>query len=204
MQLHPHFLFNTLNTISVLMQEDVEAANRMLVRLSELLRLTLRNTDAHEVSLKQELEFLRGYLEIEQTRFQDRLRVRWQVAADTLDAQVPNLLLQPLVENAIRHGIAPRSTAGTIEIRAARRNGTIELQVRDDGAGLSGELKQNNSGIGLANTQARLKQLYGDKHRFHLAPADGGGLMVTVTIPFHTRAQGNGEQSGVKDSRVDS
>ncbi len=204
MQLHPHFLFNTLNTISVLMQEDVEAANRMLVRLSELLRLTLRNTDAHEVSLKQELEFLRGYLEIEQTRFQDRLRVVWQVAPDTLDAQVPNLLLQPLVENAIRHGIAPRRSAGTIEIRAERQNGTVELRVCDDGAGLSGESKQNTDGIGLANTKARLKQLYGDQHRFHLSPADGGGLMVTVTIPFHTRAKANGEQPGVKDSRLDS
>ncbi|HEX8000394.1 MAG TPA: histidine kinase [Pyrinomonadaceae bacterium] len=193
MQLHPHFLFNTLNTISVLMQEDVEAANRMLVRLSELLRLALRNTEAHEVSLKQELEFLRGYLEIEQTRFQDRLRVLWQVAPDTLDAQVPNLLLQPLVENAIRHGIAPRATAdtaGTIEISAERHNGTIELRVRDDGAGLSLPQERNTSGIGLANTQARLQQLYGDAHHFRLAPAEGGGLIVSVTIPFHTVAGG--------------
>jgi sensor histidine kinase YesM len=193
MQLHPHFLFNTLNTISVLMQEDVEAANRMLVRLSELLRLALRNTEAHEVSLKQELEFLRGYLEIEQTRFQDRLRVLWQVAPDTLDAQVPNLLLQPLVENAIRHGIAPRATAataGTIEISAERHNGTIELRVRDDGAGLSLPQERNTSGIGLANTQARLQQLYGDAHHLRLAPAEGGGLIVSVTIPFHTVAGG--------------
>lgn len=204
MQLHPHFLFNTLNTISVLMQEDVEAANRMLVRLSELLRLTLRSTDAHEVTLKQELEFLRGYLEIEQTRFHDRLRVLWQVDPDSLNAQVPNLLLQPLVENAIRHGVAPRAATGTIEIRATRRNGTIELCVRDDGGGINPDVKPKASGIGLANTRARLKKLYGAAHRFDMSPADGGGLMVTVTIPFHTVPQEIGEESVGKDSRSDS
>jgi sensor histidine kinase YesM len=212
-QLHPHFLFNTLNTVSVLMQEDVSAANRTLVRLSELLRLTLRTTDAHEVPLKQELEFLRSYLEIEQTRFQNRLRVRMEIDPGALDAQVPNLLLQPLVENAIRHGIAPRTTTGTVEIRAARRNGAVELSVRDDGAGAEIEsIKPNAAGVGLANTRARLRKLYGDAHRFDLAPAEGGGLAVTISIPFHTEARGNGRDDarGIggadvdEDSRADS
>jgi sensor histidine kinase YesM len=183
MQLHPHFLFNTLNSISVLMQEDVAAANQMLVRLSDLLRLALKNTDAQEVPLKQELDFLRSYLEIEQTRFQDRLQVKIQVDAETLDACVPNLILQPLVENCIRHAVSPKAEASTIEICAARLNGHLELVVRDDGAGLP-ESNGNTKGIGLANTRTRLEKLYGSNHEFELAPATGGGLQVTISIPF--------------------
>ena len=122
MQLHPHFLFNTLNTISVLMKEDVTLADRLLLRLSDLLRLALNNTDAHEVPLRQELEFLRSYLEIEQTRFQDRLTVRLDIDEEAFEAQVPNLILQPLVENAIRYAVAPRATKSTIEIHATRLN----------------------------------------------------------------------------------
>ncbi len=203
MQIHPHFLFNTLNTISVLMQEDTIAANRMLLRLSELLRLTLKNTNMHEVSLRQELEFLRSYLEIEQTRFQDRLRVRMEIDPESLDAQVPNLILQPLVENAIRYAVAPRATASTVEIRTARRNGHVELQVRDDGFGIDETMKSSAaSGIGLSNTQARLEKLYGTAHQFQLSPAEGGGLLVTITIPFHT-ADTFKEQTDGEDSRVD-
>lgn len=186
MQLQPHFLFNTLNTISVLMQEDVQAANRMLLRLSELLRLALKNTSTHEVSLGQELEFLQSYLEIEQTRFQDRLTVRIDVEPEALDAQVPNLLLQPLVENAIKHGIAPRAEAGTVEIRAARVNGYVELKVRDDGSGLKDSGAKFTNGIGLSNTRARLERLYGNAYSFALEDAEGGGLQVTISIPFHT------------------
>lgn len=185
MQLHPHFLFNTLNSISVLMQEDVAAANRMLVRLSDLLRLALKNTGSHEISLKQELDFLRSYLEIEQTRFQDRLKVTIEADAETLDAKVPNLILQPLVENCIRHAVAPRAVASSIEIFAARRNGHLELTVRDDGGGIV-EKTGAAQGIGLSNTRARLKKLYGSDQNFQLAPAPGGGLLVTVSIPFHT------------------
>jgi two-component system, LytTR family, sensor kinase len=183
MQLHPHFLFNTLNSISVLMQEDVAAANQMLVRLSDLLRLALKNNHAHEVPLKQELDFLRSYLEIEQTRFQDRLRVKIDADAETLDASVPNLILQPLVENCIRHAVAPKAAASTIEISAARRNGHLELVVRDDGAGLPAS-NGGAKGIGLANTRTRLEKLYGSNHQFELAPAKGGGLQVTISIPF--------------------
>src|SRR5262249_8152137 len=150
-------------------------------RLSELLRLTLENVGQQEVSLRQELDALERYLEIEQIRFQDRLTVRLEVAPEALDASVPNLVLQPIVENAIRHGIAPRSSAGRIEIRAERRDGMIELQVIDDGPGLRPYAEEGaeegaekgaeegaekfKEGIGLANTRARLRRLYGDEHR---------------------------------------
>lgn len=203
MQLHPHFLFNTLNTISVLMQEDVSAANRMLLRLSELLRLALKNAGTHEVSLREEIEFLRSYLEIEQTRFQDRLKVRMEIEPEALEAQVPNLILQPLVENAMRHAVAVRATESTVEIRAGRREyGQLEIQVRDDGPGIDEESSRAAGGIGLSNTRARLDKLYGAAHRFQLSPADGGGLLVTISIPFH-REGDNGESSHGKDSRSD-
>jgi two-component sensor histidine kinase len=202
MQLHPHFLFNTLNTISVLMQEDVALANRLLLRLSDLLRLALSNTNAHEVSLREELEFLGHYLEIEQTRFQDRLTVRIQVDDDAYDAQVPNLILQPLVENAIRHAVAPRATKSTIEIRAVRQNGFVELLVCDDGPGLV-DNAEAPKGIGLTNTRARLHQLYGSAGSFQLLPADGGGLEVRVRIPFHTATIKQDDNSNGKDTRTD-
>ncbi len=184
MQLHPHFLFNTLHAISALMDDDVKGARRMIARLSELLRLTLENSGQQEVSLRQELDALERYLEIEQIRFQDRLTVRLTVAPETLDASVPNLVLQPIVENAIRHGIAPRSSAGHIEIRAERRDGMIELQVIDDGPGLKSGDEVFKEGIGLANTRARLQQLYGDAHRIEIKDADEGGLAVKLSIPF--------------------
>jgi two-component sensor histidine kinase len=189
MQIQPHFLFNTLNTISVLMQDDVNAANKMLIRLSELLRVALKSEKTQEVSLRQELEFLRGYLEIEQTRFQDRLRVDFEVDAETLDSLVPNLILQPLVENAIKHGIAPRAEAGTICVRAHRQNGRVELSVRDDGAGLAQSKNQSNGGLGLSNTRARLEKLYGAQHSFEIVSPGAGGLEVKVSIPFRCAAQ---------------
>lgn len=185
MQLHPHFLFNTLNSISVLMSDDIKAARRMLTRLSELLRASLENDGAHEVCLKEELEFLRNYLEIEQTRFHDRLMVRMMIEPGALDAYVPKLILQPLVENAIRHGIAARARPGLIEIHAARENGLVRLQVRDNGPGLeSASAAILNKGIGLSNTQARLKQLYGDAHNFEIKDSSSGGFEVAIKIPF--------------------
>ncbi len=185
MQLHPHFLFNTLNSISVLMAEDVRAAQRMLARLSDLLRASLEKTGAHEVALHDELEFLESYLEIEQTRFQDRLTVRMEIDPAALDARVPNLILQPLVENAIRHGIAPRARAGVVLIRAARENGVVRLAVADDGAGLGSARPEDlMKGIGLSNTRSRLEQLYGAAHRFEMRERDGGGLEVSIEIPF--------------------
>lgn len=185
MQLHPHFLFNTLHTISVLMMRDANLANRMLIRLSDLLRITLDSTGSQMVPLKQELDFLRGYLEIEQTRFQDRLTVNIDVQPAALDAQVPNLILQPLVENAIRHGIASQPGNGTIQLRAANDGSNLRLQVSDDGPGLDGSFKK---GIGLTNTEARLRQLYGDSHSFDIRNLPGKrGVEVTITIPLNGR-----------------
>jgi len=185
MQLHPHFLFNTLNAIAVLVRKSCnkEAIN-MLSGLSGLLRHSLENIDTQEVSLKEELEFLELYLEIEQVRFNDRLGVRMEVEQDTLGALVPNLILQPLVENAIRHGIGKRSAAGLLEISARRENGRLRLQVRDDGPGISGNGKPTGAQIGLTNTRTRLRQLYGESQKFVLCNAIGGGAIATLEVPF--------------------
>jgi sensor histidine kinase YesM len=188
MQLHPHFLFNTLHTIAMLNLKDVKAANRMITRLSDLLRLTLDNLGVQEVSLKQEIDFLKQYLEIEQIRFQDRLTVKMDIDPETLDAIVPNLVLQPIVENAIRHGIAKRETAGRIELLTRRESGALLLQVRDNGPGLLQDQPANpNNGIGLKNTQARLERLYGASQKIELKNAGDGGLEVSIIIPFHER-----------------
>ena len=186
LQLHPHFLFNTLHTISALMHKDLKAADRMLALLGDLLRDSFEKVGAQEVSLKQELGFLERYLEIERTRFRDRLTVVVSVEPETLDAEVPNLLLQPLVENAIRHGVGRRHSPGRIEILAARRSEVLELRIRDDGPGISGEAETAlRAGVGLANTAARLQQLYPDAHRFDLGNRPQGGFEVALEIPFH-------------------
>ncbi|MDQ2936897.1 MAG: histidine kinase, partial [Acidobacteriota bacterium] len=169
MQLHPHFLFNTLHSISALLNKDTESARKMITRLGDFLRLTLENSGSQEVTLQQEIEFLTCYLEIERIRFQNRLVTRIDVAQQSLEAKVPNLILQPIVENAIRHGIAPRSTPGLIEIEAKHRNGTLRIQVRDNGPGLSDHRTSENlfkKGLGLANTESRLERLYGAAHLF--------------------------------------
>lgn len=189
MQLQPHFLFNTLNSISALLDEDVDAADEMLARLGDFLRMTLQNPGAQQVRLQEELEFLRCYLEIERVRFQDRLTVSFDVAPDVLDALVPNLIMQPIVENAIRHGIVTRAGPGRIEIRASRAGGALVLMIKDNGPGLvstqdsSGKLR---GGVGLANTRARLEQLYGKAQRFEMADAREGGLQVMLEIPFES------------------
>jgi sensor histidine kinase YesM len=185
MQLHPHFLFNTLNAIAVLVRKssNKEAIN-MLSGLSGLLRHSLENIDTQEI-LNEELEFLKRYLEIEQVRFNDRLRVRMEVEQETLAALVPNLILQPLVENAIRHGIGRRSAAGVLEISARRENGRLWLQVRDDGPGIPVNGKNLvRVQIGLTNTRTRLQQLYGEEQTFELCNAVGGGAVATLAIPF--------------------
>ena len=185
MQLHPHFLFNTLHAISSLMRRDVEAAERMIARLSDLLRLTLENVGAQETSLRQELEFLESYLEIEKTRFRDRLQVKMDIEPETLDARVPNLILQPLVENAVRHGVAPHAAPGLIEISARLKENKLELQVCDNGAGLPDDRRGRiKEGVGWGNTRARLEQLYGAGAYFDLSNRDKGGLVVSLTIPF--------------------
>jgi len=188
MQLHPHFLFNTLHSISALLSNDTASARKMITRLGDFLRLTLDNSGSQEVTLKQEIEFLSCYLEIERIRFQDRLVTRVNVPHQTLDAKVPNLILQPIVENAIRHGIAPRSTPGLIEIGVEQRNGTLRIQVRDNGPGLPGHRTPETlfqKGVGLANTETRLERLYGAAHVFDFSNSPAGGLVVTLEIPFH-------------------
>jgi LytS/YehU family sensor histidine kinase len=182
MQLHPHFLFNTLNTISVLMPEDVGAARRVLFKLSDLLRATLKTSD-HEITLRQELDLLRCYLEIEQTRFQDRLTVRMNIDPKALDAKAPTLILQPLVENAIKHGIAPRSAPGVVEISAARNNGAIELRVSDDGSQMTDFESGKPIGVGLANVRARLENLYPGAFRFEMKRGELGGMEIFLSIP---------------------
>jgi two-component sensor histidine kinase len=184
MQLHPHFLFNTLHTISVLITRDAEKAKQMLIHLSDLLRITLDNSGAQEVSLKQELDFLGRYLEIEQTRFQDRLTVKTNVDAKALEARVPNLILQPLVENSIRHGIGRSSKKGIIELSAGVENKTLHLEVRDNGSGFSENEPKN--GVGINNTKARLAQLYGEAHSFEITNLADGGALIEIEIPFRT------------------
>ncbi len=184
-QLNPHFLFNTLNAVSALMHRDVRAANRMMTQLSDLLRLSLETSGAQEVSLKLELDFLDRYIEIQRARFSDRLDVQLDVQPEALDALVPNFILQPLVENAIRHGIARRAAPGRVEIIVRRANGLLELLVRDNGAGFpAGRHLLPREGVGLANTRARLRHLYGAAHRFELRNVSAGGAEVLIVIPF--------------------
>jgi|SRR5579872_1701262 len=184
MQLQPHFLFNTLNAISALESENFEMAQRMLARLAEFMRLTLDSTEVQEATLEREIDFLSRYLEIERIRFPERLSVRMDLSPETLPARVPNLILQPIVENAVRHGIAARREAGRIEISSRRRNGSLLLRVSDTGPGLRGEPVAE--GIGLRNTRARLSQLYGNASSLTLEDAPGGGLAVTIEIPYAT------------------
>lgn len=185
MQLRPHFLFNTLNAIAELIHEDPDAAERMVGRLADLLRRTLETDGSAEVPLATELELVDRYLDIQAVRFQDRLRVRWEVATDARAARVPAMILLPLVENAVRHGVSARPGPGEVGIRAQREADTLRLEVWDDGPGLPA-VSQNGArrGIGLANTQARLTQLYGTTHRFELLDAAPSGLVVRLSLPF--------------------
>ena len=198
-QMQPHFLFNTLNTISALMHRDVDAADAMIARLSDLLRMSLERVGVQEVPLKEELDFLSKYLEIEQTRFRDRLTVVFDVQAETLHALVPNLLLQPLVENAIKHGIGPRPTPGQIAVRARLNGAMLELDVQDNGVGLSAaRLTDFNRGVGLSNTRSRLDHLYGSLHRFEFRQPAEGGLLVCIAIPMAELASEVGEDQAVE------
>lgn len=186
MQLKPHFLFNTLNSISSLMYSDVEAADAMLARLSEFLRLTLDRELDQEITLQEELEFVRRYLEIEKIRFEDRLLVTVDIGPGIENARMPTLALQPLVENAIHHGIASRAEGGSIVIRARRNAGELHISITDDGIGPLPPDAQPRERIGLANTRARLERLYGAAQRFTCAVSPAGGFVVDMVIPYHT------------------
>lgn len=185
-QLHPHFLFNTLNAISELVHEDADRAEQTIMQLSDLLRISLQSNATQEVSLKEELDFLRQYIEIQQTLLQERLQVKWTIAPETLDAQIPNLLLQPIIENAIRHGIAPKATGGTIEITAARTRDRLLISVEDDGVGLRSPAHPNIiEGIGLRSVRTRLRHFHRDNHQFSLKESStGAGLCVELVIPY--------------------
>jgi signal transduction histidine kinase len=192
LQLHPHFLFNALNTITALINADAPAAERVVSELSDLLRLSLRSAPEPEVPLERELEVLEHYIGIQRVRFKDRLTVTFDVEPAARRALVPNLILQPLVENAIRHGIAPRAAPGRVAI-AAHRAGPpgaapdrLELRVRDDGVGAPCGVRE---GIGLGNARARLRSLYGSAHHFEAGSPPGGGFLVTIGIPLRLRAR---------------
>ncbi|HEY1494401.1 MAG TPA: histidine kinase [Candidatus Solibacter sp.] len=185
MQLNPHFLFNSLNAITVLVRDqNTAAAARMLELLSDVLRQVLRAEGSHETPLATELDFLERYLAIEQVRFSDRLRPRVEVDPAIRRAVVPQFILQPLVENALRHGISRRADAGLLEVTARRDGDTLVLTVRDDGPGL-GQAAAAATGVGLANTRARLAALYGDRASLELANAPGTGVLVTIRLPYH-------------------
>lgn len=185
MQLHPHFLFNTLNSISALMHLDVSAADKMMARLSDLLRMTLERPGRQETTLADEIEFLSVYLSIEHVRLRERLKTVMQVSGDTRAALVPYLLLQPIVENSIRHGIAKSEAGGTILITSARRNGRLHIEISDNGAGFATSAAAR--GIGLKITQERLQALYGQDQYFQVRSAPGSGAAVVIEIPFRTQ-----------------
>ncbi|MEP7339446.1 MAG: histidine kinase [Acidobacteriota bacterium] len=186
-QIHPHFLFNALNTISTVIYEDVRAADTMIARLSDFLRHSLNASRSQEVTLGEELNFLNLYLDIMRPRFEDRLRVEFEVAGGINDALVPKLILQPLVENSIKHAADPNSGQVNIAIKAARENGSLRMEVKDDGPGLAANVRDVlGNGIGLTNTVERLEKLYGGNHEFTLQNVADGGLLVSVTVPFHT------------------
>jgi signal transduction histidine kinase len=191
MQLNPHFLFNAMNTISMQVRKSAnDDAVRMLAGLSDLLRYMLEDSRPTEVPLSEELVFVERYLAIEQVRFQDRLRIEVDAGPGTPQALVPTLILQPLVENAIRHGISRRVQAGRVTIRARRTDDELIMQVEDDGPGLASDMTPTpGTGLGLKNTRARLEQFYRDNQSLELAEAPGGGTLVTVRLPYKVAAR---------------
>jgi two-component system, LytTR family, sensor kinase len=183
-QMRPHFLFNTLNTIAVLVRENKnDAAVNLIARLSSLLRMTLDNTRVQEVTVRQEMDFLERYIDIQKARFSDRLSVGIDIAPEAMEARIPNLLLQPLVENAILHGIAPKAGPGRVDVVGAVRDGRLHLEVRDDGPGLGQGATRAREGIGLSNTRERLAKIYGAQGHLSLRSVPGRGVTVLIVLP---------------------
>jgi LytS/YehU family sensor histidine kinase len=185
-QLDPHFMFNTLNSIAALMRRNVAQADRMLVRLGDLLRLSLRHSMRPGVTLRDELALLAVYLEIEQARYGDRLQTSLQIDPSALPVLVPHLVLQPLVENALRHGIGPQQGLGLLSIQAWVKDGFLQLEVRDNGRGLAAEWPALKLGLGISNTMQRLERLYGADHHFEIVPIHQGGVLVRLSLPART------------------
>jgi two-component system, LytTR family, sensor kinase len=191
LQLQPHFLFNTLNTISAVMYEDVRAADAMITQLSELLRLTLRASRTHEIPLSEELEITRLYMELMQKRFENKLRVTYAIDPSLNNSLVPQLVLQPLLENSLRHGMKSGAGAMELSVSAHRENGSLILQVSDTGAGLgeTGPSGAFGRGLGLSNIRDRLAQLYGESQEFTIVNRPTGGAEVTLRVPLHLSNQ---------------
>ena len=194
MQLHPHFLFNTLHSISSLVVDDPRKANAMIARLGDFLRLTLEQTDQQLVSLQEEMAFVRCYLEIEQVRFGDRLTVHYEIEADTVSAAVPHLILQPIVENAIQHAIAPEMDPGQITIAARQVNNLLRLEVRDTGLGMrAGTPSSSGHGMGIRNVRSRLERLYGADYTFEMVNGPRAGVAVIIEFPLELPNKVRGE-----------
>jgi LytS/YehU family sensor histidine kinase len=184
-QIEPHFLFNTFNAIAGLVREGrSDEAVSTIARLSEFLRRTVADSARQEVSLREEMEFVQTYLDIARVRFGDRLQLCIEIPSDLYPAAVPNLILQPLVENAVKHGIAQRAQGGEIRIAASRRNGTLTLCVSNDGPGLAAGWQTGERGIGITNVRTRLQALYGEAFALQMSDRDGGGVEVVVSLPF--------------------
>lgn len=181
-QLQPHFLFNALNAIGALIYKSPQDADIALTQLSDLLRISLKTGKVQEITLKEEMAFLQAYLQIHQTLMKQRLKVECNIHSETLDAMIPNMMLQPIVENSIKHGLAPLAEGGRIEIRAQRRNGKLNLLMVDNGRGITNG--NSHTGIGLRNTRARLKSLYGSAHKLEMKAPPNGGFAVEIEIPF--------------------
>ena len=204
MQINPHFLFNTLHAISALVERDPSGVRRMIARLSELLRHTIDSHGTDEVTVRAELDFLRRYLEIMEIRFQGTLRVDTAIEPDVLEALVPNLILQPIVENALEHGVTRADGPGHLDIAARRRGDQLILTVRDNGPGLAEAKTPNEShGVGLRNTRARLQQLYGDAASLKLSSAPAGGVIAEIALPLHTASDLRTEGIMAEESETD-
>ena len=189
-QLQPHFLFNTMHSISALMLTDVNAADRMMSRLSDLLRMSLESVGTQITTLNRELEFVHCYLDIEKVRFEERLHVIFDIAPETLDAQVPHLLLQPLVDNAVKHGISKVPGGGEIRIAVSTQNGELQLKIEDNGPGFKGLSTVPVNGLGLRITRERLESLYGQNHSFEVVSPPNGGVTICVSIPLRIQPDG--------------
>jgi LytS/YehU family sensor histidine kinase len=198
-QLNPHFLFNTLNAISTLVEEDPRGVRRMIARLGDLLRHTLDEGAEQEIPLARELAMLRRYLDIMEVRFQGKLEVSIESEKSLDDALVPNLVLQPLVENAFRHGLALIQNVGRVNVRAVRNDGDLVLTVSDNGRGPAWEMRE---GVGLTNSRARLTQLYGTRHSLTLRAGEGGGAVVEVRVPYHTTSERRSVRNDARASDV--
>ena len=185
MQLQPHFLFNTLNSIAALVHSNPDGADAMISRLGDFLRTTLEAPQVQWVTLRRELVFIQDYLAIEQIRFQDRLRVELQISAELMEVRVPNFILQPLVENALKHGLADRPQGGTLRLRVRKESGDLVIEIQDDGEGFV----PGREGVGLANVRSRLGLLYKGKHQLDIPGAAGRGTLVILRLPLDVEAE---------------